>query len=587
MDPLQKQVDAKLQELFDTFDIDLDHKIGKKEWVWIDMGVCFDTGGQYDAHSRAERFNNMDVDHAGQISFGAFKERLTRIWDREGWSQEQRLSELEKEIQIVQEERIRLGPRYNPAVRAKLLKLFDAYSCGTKRPVQYILPSDWIEGQRTLAVLNELDPSWVNELRFYIGNVDGTGKLTVDQYLEAMFKAFDEYEKGADGAPDEAKRALIPPMLDAMLKKLNGRDRPTIVNIHVHVRQEKPSPRPPDPTLKPYPIGVINPDLANGIPGSYMPPVDKKNKGANELLKNAACEWTELKVVPEDPNLPTEWLAVGLNSSIRELEAIIRMYLHVDPKWAMAFLTVKDGKVESVGSDSGMREFLKAAQDAPRKEPIKLWVKNLRSIFTSVAVPIDLLSLTEEEQNELYGTQPGVRHGLDYDFFTIKQVTYPPEELTLKVGDALVIKSPVTLATNTYTLVHRIYVAGKDETGKDLMGQPIEEKVEPKVKKGKPPKDAAIFFTLVAQAVGSAQVLVEINWEAEEPNLCEKLGHQEVFQCDSVCRIGPFTVKIEDMEGKKAPPANAAGLAPIEFWNGEQYGGKPKKAKPPKMAKPK
>merc|ERR1719324_5587 len=261
------------------------------------------------------------------------------------------------------------------------------------------------------------------------------------------------------------------------------------------------------------------------------------------------------------------------------------MYLHVDPKWAMAFLEVKAGVVGSIGTDSAMREFLKAAQEAPKKEPVKLWVKNLRSIFTTVSIPTDLLSLTEEEQNELYAQQPGVRHGLDYDFFTIKQVTYPPEELTLKVGDALVIKSPVTLATNTYTLVHRIYVAGKDKEGKDLMSTPIEEKVEPKVKKGKPPKDAAIFFTLIAQAVGEAQVLVEINWENEEPNLCEKLGHQEVFECDSVCRLGPFTVKIDEMEGKKPPPANAAGLAPIEFWNGEQYGGKPKKAKPPKMAK--
>jgi hypothetical protein len=253
----------------------------------------------------------------------------------------------------------------------------------------------------------------------------------------------------------------------------------------------------------------------------------------------------------------------------------------------MAFLTVKAGVVESVGTDSAMREFLKSAQEAPKKEPVKLWVKNLRSMFSGVSAPTDLLGLEEEAQNELYAQQPGVRHGLDYDFFTIKQVTYPPEELTLKVGDALVVKSPCTLATNTYTLVHRIYVAGKDKEGKDLMSTPISEKVEPKVKKGKPPKDAAIFFTLIAQAVGSAQVLVEIDWETEEPALCEKLGHGEVFQCDSVCRLGPFTVKIEEMEGKKPAPANAAGLAPIEFWNGEQYGGKPKKAKPPKMAKPK
>jgi len=72
-----------------------------------------------------------------------------------------------------------------------------------------------------------------------------------------------------------------------------------------------------------------------------------------------------------------------------------------------------------------------------------------------------------------------------------------------------------------------------------------------------------------------------------EPVLCEKLGHQQVLECDSVCRLGPFTVKVDEMEGKKEKPANAAGLAPIEFWNGEQYGGKPKKAKPPKMAKPK
>merc|ERR1719454_2143989 len=101
----------------------------------------------------------------------------------------------------------------------------------------------------------------------------------------------------------------------------------------------------------------------------------------------------------------------------------------------MAFLTVKAGVVEGIGTDSAMREFMKAAQEAPNKEPVKLWVKNLRSIFTSVSVPTDLLSLTEEEQNEIYAQQPGVRHGLDYDFFTIKQVTYPPEELTLKVGD--------------------------------------------------------------------------------------------------------------------------------------------------------
>merc|ERR1719313_1408584 len=221
--------------------------------------------------------------------------------------------------------------------------------------------------------------------------------------------------------------------------------------------------------------------------------------------------------------------------------------------------------VEGIGTDSAMREFLKAAQDAPRKEPVKLWVKNLRSIFTSVSVPTDLLSLTEEEQNEIYARQPGVRHGLDYDFFTIKAVTYPPEELTLKVGDALVIKSPVTLATNTFTLVHRIYVGGKDKEGKDLMSTPIEEKVEPKVKKGKPPKDAAIFFTLIAQAVGEAQVLVEINWENEEPNLCEKLGHQDVLQCDSVCRLGPFTVKIEEAVGKN--PERRSEFAPIEFWN--------------------
>jgi len=530
----------------------------------------------------------------GEVSIASFRQAQIDIWDRDGWSMEQRLAALEQEIQIVHDERIRLGPRYHPAVRKKLLKLFDAYSCSGKRPVEHIIPSDWIEGQRTLAVLNELDPSWVNELRYYIADTEGKGKLKVDQYLEGMFKAFDDYEIGADGTPDDAKRALIPPMLDAMLKKLNAREKPTIVNVHVHVRQEKPGPRPPDPTPQEYPLGLINPDLASGIPGSYMSVTDKKNKGANEQLKTASCLWKELKVVPEDTNLKTEYLAVGLTSSIRELEAIVRLYLHVDPKWSMAFFIMKDEVVQGINADSAMREFLKEAQEAPKKEPKKLWVKNLRSIFTSFSTPTDFLSLPEEERPEILAPQAGVRHALDYEFFMNKQVTYPPEEITLKVGDALVFKIPCTHPQSgvpaTYKLDHRIYVAGKDKEGKDLMSAPYEEKKEGKAKKGKPPPDGWNFYMLIAQAEGSAQVLAEVSWEAEEPHLCEKLGHQEILQCDSVCQLGPFRVKIgpeEKRDKAKSENSKTSINSDLLAWNGEMWGGKPKKAKPPKMAKPK
>jgi hypothetical protein len=243
-----------------------------------------------------------------------------------------------------------------------------------------------------------------------------------------------------------------------------------------------------------------------------------------------------------------------------------------------------------------MREFLKEAQEAPKKEPKKLWVKNLRSIFTSFSTPTDLDSLPEEERPEILAREKptGVRSTLDYEIFMNKQVTYPPEEITLKVGDSLVFKIPCTHPQSgvpaTYKLDHRIYVAGKDKEGKDLMSEPIKENFEKKAKKGKPPPDGWNFYMLIALAEGSAQVLAEVSWEAEEPHLCEKLGHQEILQCDSVCQLGPFRVKIDPEEKRdKAKSENSKTLINSDLlaWNGEMWGGKPKKAKPPKMAKPK
>lgn len=96
-------------------------------------------------------------------------------------------------------------------------------------------------------------------------------------------------------------------------------------------------------------------------------------------------------------------------------------------------------------------------------------------------------------------------------------------------------------------------------------------------------------------APGTARVLCDFGWPDDEPKLCAKMEGVRPLNCDSFAQMGPFTVivtedpKKKKPEPKKADPKNpgapidpTADLAVIEYWNGEQWGGKPKKAKPAK-----
>lgn len=205
----------------------------------------------------------------------------------------------------------------------------------------------------------------------------------------------------------------------------------------------------------------------------------------------------------------------------------------------------------------------------------QLYVKNMRKIPKKLTKQrIALL----EERDELLPKRTGNCWGLDWETQLVGEGVKSPIPFVVNIGDAVVVEVPTTDGHGEYTYVTSVYMDAVD-----TLSLPVEEVIEPKVKKAKKKKGAAadeekppdplIQYSFIGLQEGKCVMFLDVSWEDQEGKLCNGHGMTKPVTCNSVARIGPIEVEVQ----KPSPGAKADKT--FQWWNGDKWTNKKGPAK--------
>jgi len=423
-----------------------------------------------------------------------------------------------------------MRPRFHGGIRQVLRRIFQLYDTSGDASLS---PDEWISAQKVVAmeISDDIDAGWIDEAAFRTADTNGDGVLSEAEFLEASFKMF------------EVTRMNMSQLLSTLegvvkaLEKRKGVEKTAMLAI---MTQEKEKP-------------------------DFEPP-----HAAWEAAKNAGG-WKKA----EEIELPTNL------KSAAEVISLLRLILKIpEDQW----LSIYFRGANPEGGPSPVTLLRDANTQAtldylakPNAVP-ELYVKNLRKIPKKLTKQ-RIAQL--EERDELLPKRTGNCWGIDWETQLVGEgVKNPPHPFVIMLGDAVVIEVPTTDQHGEYTYVESVYMDGVE-----IVSRPVEEVIEPKVKKKKKKKGAAepeepapdplIQYSFIGLQEGKCVMFLDVSWEDQEGKLISSHGMEKPVTCNSIARIGPFEVEVQRPPPGSAKPADKT----FQWWNGDKWSNKKGPAK--------
>jgi len=530
-------VEAGLKALFDAYDVDESGELDRDEFLRIELRLSFEKGELVKEASLMAKLTLSDRDNSGQLSFEEYKNSQMRSFCEQMLTKAEIIEKLASETRAVILERQRMGPRAHPGIRQQLRRIFQLYDTSGDASLS---PEEWIAAQKIVAMelSDDLDDQWITEASFKAADTNGDGVLSEAEYLEASYSMFEVTRMNM-----AQLMTMLENIVSALEKSLgNASTVPLAIMLQ---RKEKPDFQPPSKAWQ---------DESKG----------SEQKEGEEPYKQVS----EIK-------LPTTL------STVAEVISLVRLKCEIpDATWLSVYYMGPngDGSGNPVtmlrdANTKGALDYLSKKNAIP-----KLYVKNVRPKPKKLSQQ-SMAFL--EERDSLLVKRTGNCWGIDWETQLVGAGSKLPPAggVPIALGDALVIEIPSTDENQEYNYSASIWMDGTE-----VISRPVEEVIEPKVKKKKKakkgaaevvekPPDLLQQLSFVGLQEGKCVLFVDISWEDQEGRLCSTHTLEAPVHENTVARIGPIEVEV------KPVAAGAPKDKTFMWWNGDKWTAKKGPAK--------
>lgn len=542
-------VEAAIEELFKSYDLDESGELTRNEYLGIEMRLSFQEGKVFKGEAGTAKMTLADTDSSGTLDFDEFRTRIFTHYEEEGYSRAEIVKHLSEMVKMTLNERAKMGPRYHAGIRQVLRRtftLFDVSGDGV------LSPEEWIAAQKVVAceVNDEFDEGWIDENTFAVADTNGDGVLDVGEFLESSFSMFEVAKRRTDQILTTLQRCVK--ALEQ--ERLKGKKETAPVKIFVQ---------------------------AAGKP-EFQPPKESWQSGATEAEpdKNADA-WKLACEIPLPLKIETaEDVAALVRMSLRKpADTWISVFYCGQPREAGAIrpVTLVRGERPGEGNAQSMIQYF----NKPSAQ-LMLYVKNERK---RPAKLVKERLVFQEEKEQILQKKTGQSWGLDWETLLVGDgQKLPPLPMVISVGDAVVVEVPISQLDEhgEYRYVTSIYMGGTD-----VLSKPVDEPVEVKKAKKKKSKSEAKLpdplqqYIFVGLKEGKCVMFVDVSWEDQEEKLAKDKNLIVPVPGNSCARIGPIEVEVQkppppSKDSKGAAPAPAGGM---QWWNGEKWSNKKGPAK--------
>lgn len=528
-------VELACRALFDAYDVDESGELDREEFLKIELRLAFSKGEIVKEEPLFAKLTLADRDNSGQLNFDEFRDSQMRNFSEQQLTKQEILTALNDLTRNCILERQRMGPRYHTGIRAELRRIFQLYDTSGDASLS---PEEWIAAQKIVAqeLSDEQDDSWINEAAFKLADTNGDGVLSEPEYLEASFSMFEVTRMNM------AQLLQMLQNITAALEKKLGKESTEALKIYMQA-SEKPGFLPPSQAWKDEPkAAAAGSNAAWKEVGEIKFPTNLSTADEVTALARIKCAisndtWLSLYVLGPNPE--------GGNNPVTLL---------------------RDANTKS------LLDYLSKPNSINR-----LYIKNVRPRPKKLSKH-GLAFL--EDRDALLAKRTGNCWGIDWETQLVGAGSgLPPAgAVPIVVGDAVVIEIPSTDDNCEFSYASSIYMDGTE-----VVSKPVEETIEPKVKKKKKGKAAAAEdekppdllkqLSFVGLQEGKCVMFVDISWEDQEQSLCQKNELGAPVKENSIARIGPIEIEVQK------PQAGAPKEKTFMWWNGDKWSNKKGPAK--------
>lgn len=552
-----KELNEALLKLFQAYDIDESGTVSSTEFVRLEIRHGLETGDLHRVFEAFPQVSCSDRKRDGMLRYSDFCKSRLRWLDSEQRTRKLKRVPTGEELAALAlgeakrtiEERARMGCRYHLAVRKELNDIFEHWRLFRGKglsPVEWVVARAYVKAKVGIpASLN-----WLSEDNFVAADLKKDLSVQLDGFLNASFSFLEETY------PNDASTAAL------MLRQLK----------HFVESQRRVA------TIK-----VLQADV-------YVP---KAQKPEFQLPSRCKHDMQAYEIVT-DFKLPTDL------TLLEDLLSILRLLLRIPSSKGLAIFCQHEEELTRLTDSNikGQVERMALANSSPA-----LFVKNIRPQPERLRLEPPR---REEECLPLLSSITGMRWALDWEVQTLgKGLRTPPKlpfDMTLGLGDALVIRIPATDAGMTtqvymdtpgvlsYPVVQFVKKVGRSASSKRTLKLQKAEaeagELKPQAPAGPAPskrgrrtkpsgaklarspaaraanEDQLLVFVPLSE--GSCTLFVEISWEHREQE-CLKANAYGPCAESSVTRIGPLKVPVH---------RQSKHLNGTSWWNGLRWTGK-------------
>jgi len=552
-----KELNEALQKLFQAYDIDESGTVSFTEFVRLEIRHGLETGDLQRVLEAFPQISCADRNRTGVLQYSDFCKSRMRMLDSEAQTRKLKRVPTGEELAVLAlgeakrtiEERARMGCRYHIAIRKELKEIFEHWRISEDKGMS---PIAWILGRADVKKKMGVPMSlkWMSEAAFTAAVGNKGMMVELDGFLRASFDYLEETY------PSEAAAAAL--MLRQLRTYVESSPIPSTVKVDVFV------------------LTALKPDF-------QLP--SRARHDAQAYQRSAVF------------NLPTNL------TLLEDLVSMLRLMLGIPSNKCLAVFGQLGDTLTRLTANNfkGQLERMALNEDPDSRQA--LFVKNVR--LQPERLRLEPLR-REEECLSLLHSATGSRWGFDWEVQILgKGLKAPPKlpwELSLSVGDSLVIRVPPTDSGMTLQIymdmpgvlsspvAQFVKKLGRSKSSKrTLKLQKAESEageLKPQApagpapaKRGRRTKPSAAqlaksstlraanedqLLVFVAQSEGSCTLFVEISWEHREEE-CTKMNSFGPSADASVARIGPLKVPVQKQSGK----ARAA----MHWWNGFRWTG--------------
>jgi len=574
----EDELEMAIGNLFKAYDLDESGELSRDEFMKIEMRMCFERGEIFKEEvGAATAFSLMDRDRSGTLDYLEFRERQLSAYQSSCQTKEEILDSISIQCKGVLLERVKMGPRYHAGIRQAVRRIFQLYDTSGDGNLS---PAEWIAAQKLVAleIMDDFDEGWVDEATFTSMDVNGDGRLDLEEYMEASFSMFEVVKLRSDHLCQILQRVCH------SLEKVRYQTGRETLPLTIYVQNDKTPPFRP-----PHSAWQDEPTEHNFKPGDF----NWKAGGTVRLPLNLQTTEEVSSILRLLLDLPSDtWLSVfcaGVdtikvaakeNLKKRESQQLSSAAVHSSAPASPACLL--RGERSGTGNIQSILEWLAKPNACHR-----LYVKNFRKRPKHLVR--QSVTFFEERENVL-SKQTGQIMGIDWETQLVGQGRDHPKEVQLTVGDALLIEVPQTDDSGDFRYVSSIYMDSALSLSRpvqqNVAAHPIKGKA--KAKKGKKEnndpdrQDLNEQLTFVALRPGRCVMFIDVSWEDQEEKLAAKHSTCAPVNENSIARIGPMEVFIEapkrsnESRGGNSKKKEAGE---IMWWNGDKWTNKKGAAK--------